>query len=607
MFDRVALARTRAPPDLQSRSFNAPRRGWIRNESIARPTPDGAEVLENIFPTPEGGRIRKGRAQHATVPSQPTHFAVYETGSANDFFAFDADSIFEISSPASATVAPTPAIQQLTGSAWSSVLMTTTGGDFLMAANGADPIHVYDGTNWFPLNTAATSGLAYDAGPGDFTVGDTVTGGTSGATATIVGVLNGTTAVGTLLVQGITGTFADNEALTDGSGGAATSNIPSGVTSINTAVTSGLATSSVSYLWKHKSRVWAVEADSTSAWYLPADAIAGAFTEFPLGGVLAQGGTLLFGGTWSQDSGAGRDDLMIFISTTGEVAVYEGTDPSSNFSLVGVYRIGRPLGKNAHFRAGGDLAILTDDGIVPLAGAVQADRAALSGKAVTYPIEEEWRQIVKSRVNATDSYSATLWHRETMLVVGVPSLLGVPGYVLIANARTGGWTKYTGWDVRASAVFDDKLYFGDGDGAIWRGETTGADDGDAYAPLWVPRFDMLGDPGHKVAMHCRLLARTNKSWRVQLFACGDYFVRPPTPLEAPDNDGVSLWDTGTWDSAVWDEGATPYKNTLTEWQSVAAHGAALAPGVMIPSGRSQEPDLEFISLTLAYQRASLIG
>jgi hypothetical protein len=65
--------------------------------------------------------------------------------------------------------------------------------------------------------------LLYDGQTVNFTVGSTVTGGTSGATARITADADGG-ATGTLTITDIDGTFIDNEALTDAAGGAAVVN-----------------------------------------------------------------------------------------------------------------------------------------------------------------------------------------------------------------------------------------------------------------------------------------------------------------------------------------------------------------------------------------------
>lgn len=73
--------------------------------------------------------------------------------------------------------------------------------------------------------------LTYDTQTGSFTEGLTVTGTLSGATGVIVADHN-SNPTGTLTLRDLTGTFEDNELLTDTSIGSATTNIPSGVETI---------------------------------------------------------------------------------------------------------------------------------------------------------------------------------------------------------------------------------------------------------------------------------------------------------------------------------------------------------------------------------------
>src|SRR5690606_33667887 len=80
---------------------------------------------------------------------------------------------------------------------------------------------------------------------------------------------------------------------------------------------STLTTADLSYAWVYKNRIWFLQKDSLSAWYLPVDQIAGELTEFPLGGVLGKGGQLAIGTTWSQDLGDGLNALCAFISSEG--------------------------------------------------------------------------------------------------------------------------------------------------------------------------------------------------------------------------------------------------------------------------------------------------
>ena len=50
------------------------------------------------------------------------------------------------------------------------------------------------------------------------------------------------------------------------------------------------------------------------------------------------------------------------------MAVYQGTDPSdaTKWSLVGVFKIARPIGKRCIVNVGPELIVITESGFVPL-------------------------------------------------------------------------------------------------------------------------------------------------------------------------------------------------------------------------------------------------
>jgi hypothetical protein len=90
--------------------------------------------------------------------------------------------------------------------------------DFKMLAQGGLYYTQFDGNDvpqYFAIN--------FDAQTSPYTVGSTLTGVTSGATGVIYAVSDKGTS-GTIILTGESGTFVDNELLTDGSGGSAMSN-----------------------------------------------------------------------------------------------------------------------------------------------------------------------------------------------------------------------------------------------------------------------------------------------------------------------------------------------------------------------------------------------
>ncbi|MEE8482234.1 MAG: hypothetical protein V3S12_02685, partial [Acidiferrobacterales bacterium] len=365
----------------------------------------------------------------------------------------------------------------------------------------------------------------------------------------------------------------------------------------------GVATTALSQVWSSHERLFFIEKNTMNAWYLSTKAIGGAATKLPLGQIFKRGGSLLFGANWSLDAGDGQDDVCMFITTEGEIAVYSGINPASasTWELVGVYLISKPLNKHAYFDAGGDVAIMTEDGIVPVSAAITKDRAALQSHAITMPIEDAWQEAVFNR-SAGYPFTATLWRSATMLIVGVPSLDGANDVAFVSNARTGAWCRFTGWDIRCSAVFDDKFYFGTDSGTVVQGETSGKDVAGGYIGRWVPKFNDDGNANCKLAVHARLTSRTKQSYVPAIQAFSDFNLGAydsVVPSEATSGD---VWGTAIWGTAIW--GDDGIKKTTTTWQTVSAIGVALAPVYQIASNNTQAPTVELIVGDLIYETGS---
>lgn len=592
MLNRLAAGQSRAQ-STRDQIIPAPTKGWVQSGNITQAPLDAAEVLDNFFPTAQSAELRSGATLYADIGASVVRLFTY-TSTSVDLFGSTATGIYDCDRIAVGgdTFAD---VYGLSSGDWSAVQTSTSAGQFLVIANGADPMHYWDAGEWNPINGAAVNDVPYDALSTAFAVGETVTGGTSGASATIVSITQTSATAGTLKVGTITsGPFQNDEALTS-AGGAATAN---GASSAASGITiTGVDTSALEQLWLFKERIFAVEKDTMSAWYLPAESIGGAALELPLGSVFAKGGTLLFGATWSLDSGAGMDDVCIFVSSEGEIAVYEGTDPSSaaTWSLAGVYEISRPLNKHAFFKAGGDLAILTEDGIIPVSEALRKDRAALQAVAMTFPIEDAWKDAVANR-SVEFPITATLWQSKARLYIGVPGDLAY-----VANARTGAWCRYTGWNVRCSSIADDQLYFANSDGVVLKGENGGSDNGVAYTGAYVPKFSDAGIPNVKQVNMQALTYRASGAPIYYARAWADYEVgESPIPPIGTFEDG-DVWGTGVWGAFVWGGSAT--SKTYTKWKTVRNQGYSLSVGVYVTSNTTSAQVFEILATRIRFEAA----
>lgn len=577
--------------------FPAPVRGWVQSGNITTAGRDQAEVLDNIFPTAQGAELRSGASVYASIGASIVRLFTYSAGTDSTFAAtasgiYNADRI-------NAGGAAFADVAGLVSGDWSEVQISTSGGQFVFVVNGVDHAHYYNGTDWNAIAGVAPFNVPYDALSAAFTVGETVTGGTSGATATIIGITQSSATAGILKVGTITGgPYQNNEALTSALGAATANGASTAAPSVSI---TGIATTSLKQCWLFKERIFAVEKNSMSAWYLPTKSIGGAATEIPLGAVFRRGGELLFGATWSLDSGSGIDDVCLFVTSNGEIAVYNGTDPSSaaTWELVGVYDISQPLNKHASFKAGGDRAILTRDGIISVASALRQDRAALQVSAITAPIEDAWIKAVANGSNAFQ-ITATLWQSKGKLIIGVPVSGQNVSYV--SNAKTGAWCRYTGWDVRCSTVANDTLFFGTNSGDVMHGETGGDDNGLAYTGVYVPKFTTANGTAVKSVNFAWATVRTNGSPIFSMKAMSDYEVSSivaPQPIVV---DAGSTWGTGVWGTFIW--GGSSETKTYTIHKTVRAKGYSFSAGLAVTSNAVVAPVFEILSTGVRYENAS---
>lgn len=205
-------------------------------------------------------------------------------------------------------------------------------------------------------------------------------------------------------------------------------------------------TGNLAFVWPHKNHIYGVQSASLDAWYLGLDAIGGAATKFSMSSIFKYGGFLQCGTNWSISASSGLYELAVFITSEGEVALYDGLNPGdTSWKLLGVYKISRPLGRRCLLKTGGDVAVMTEDGIVPLSKVMQLDQIALQNVAVTKPIAPAWRKAVLDRTGLT-GWQITTWPLESMGIVSLPKLNSVDAVQFVANVRTGAWARYTGWD-----------------------------------------------------------------------------------------------------------------------------------------------------------------
>jgi hypothetical protein len=333
----------------------------------------------------------------------------------------------------------------------------------------------------------------------------------------------------------------------------------------------------------HKNRLWFVFKDSTKAGYLATGAVAGAVTTFELGGLFTQGGYLVAQATWTRDGGAGADDLAVFISSRGQVAVYAGTDPASGstWELIGVYDVGPPIGYRCFTKVGGDLALLNIDGVLPLSNILNLDRAAQQTAAITANINNAMNDAARS-YKANFGWELTPYAKGTMALLNVPIQEGQLQHQYVMNTITGAWCKFTGLNANCWAVFKDNLYFGGNDGFVYQADTTGID---VTTPI-----DAIGQGAYN---YYKMAGRL-KNWKLlQPLLTTDSDSRPAIGISTDFRDNASLGTPSSsstisalYDTAIYDTDMYAIESrTVADWTSISGIGQCASIHFRARTGR----------------------
>ena len=570
---------------------------------------DGTFADNEALTDPLGGAAVANIPSGVTARGPVESMITYRFGGTEKLFAAHATSIFEVGSPVEPDETPAATVDGQTSGDYSVAPFETAGLGFVWALNGTDLPRLYDGTTWHQIFSTETYGLAYDGGTVLFSVGATVTGGTSGATGVVAKVVGNATS-GTLHIRSVTGTFQNDENLTGG-GGAAVANIPSGVSTITAQKITGLSFTLDKLICgcAYRNRMFFARKNTMTAVYLPVEVVSGAASSLNLTGVFTKGGWLEFIATWSSDAGDGIDDRIVFVTNQGEAAVYSGSfADAGNISFVGRFDIGSPpLGKNAFLSVGGDLIIMTQAGWIPMSQVVGNDETRLSAVAVTAKIETLWRKMVNDRGSVP--WQAIRWPERGVALISLPKTdANQDRMCLVFNVETMAAAIFTGWDVRSLARFDGNIYFGTSDGKIMLADSGGSDDGSAYVARAAGLAERLAGGLPMTARLARAAFEYSTDFNMRISIAADYgydFPAPPAAMEV-SSGGAALWDSALWDQARWDQGLDAPVKRKSNWEAVGGYGFALAWQVQITIGSDVAPDIELQSIDLTYEIGNVV-
>lgn len=317
----------------------------------------------------------------------------------------------------------------------------------------------------------------------------------------------------------------------------------------------------------HKNRVYVWEDDSQSFWYGATDAIGGTFTEFDLSTLAPFGGNLVSMMTWNHDGGDGVDDYAVFLMSSGDVLLYQGSDPgdANNWSLIGVFKIGRPLAVRGSVKVGGDIAIITDQDFVFFSQVFQA------GGAVT-----SQTKLSGAAIDAVENYSANygwqtiLYPKASIggwLLFNVPVATNTKYHQYVINTVTGAATKFEGMNARCWGLYNNDLYFGEST-KVMKADDGLNDNGDFIECSVQSAYSELGSPAEKTLNSFRNVIKVDGNVVLNTTVSYDYG-------QASITQDVSSVSSGTPWGSPWGSPWSPQSATRNELVLSSGQGVAL--------------------------------
>jgi len=346
--------------------------------------------------------------------------------------------------------------------------------------------------------------------------------------------------------------------------------------SANTISGSGLTQSNLIQACVYRSRVFMVESGTLNVWYLPVNSITGTALALNLGQYCKLGGYVVACETWAaMGSEQGMSyDMLTVITSQGEILTFQGTDPSSanTWSLVGIFRGAKPLGRRCLMKFGADLLAILQDGVYSVSS-ILYQREQAPSLAISDKIRSAFNDAAAA-YGTTFGWQPVYYPQGQRLIVNVPQdASGVTYVQYVQNTISQAWCRFVGWNARSWALFNSVPYFGDASGAVWQTDTTNTDNGVAVSAPVKQAFTNLGVVGrNKHLTMARPRLSSNGAPSVGISADVDFANTPmPTPQLLPGNTG-SPWNTSPWNISPWSSG----ESVREPWITLTGIGTVIA-------------------------------
>lgn len=335
---------------------------------------------------------------------------------------------------------------------------------------------------------------------------------------------------------------------------------------------SGLTSSTLIGVAVSHNRLFFWADNSQSFWYASVNAISGPLDEFNLSRVARFGGKIVSIFNWTVDTGEGMDDKTVILFSSGQAAIYSGTDPgdSTNWSLQGVYDIGEPAAHRGMVQIGSDVRIITSTDYISF--------PELLARGLGKPTKASGAlQKAYSAQSESFGWHAVFFPEGPFALFNVPTSSGYVQHVL--NTTTNAWCRFTDIKAHAWTTFDGGIYYGGDSGVIYKFWDGASDNGSAINAEGLQAWSNFGSDFRKRVTTYRIILTTIGDLDYSS-SIGYDFINP----SALSPQTIS--STGTPWGSPWGSPWSPGSTVTEYWNMAVGSGVSVAPKVKVSASKS---------------------
>lgn len=341
-----------------------------------------------------------------------------------------------------------------------------------------------------------------------------------------------------------------------------------------------------------KKRLMFTARSSSKVWILDIGSVGGVAKLFDFGPQLMNGGAVLGLANWTQDDGAGIDDRLTILGSSGDLVIYAGTDPTTadDFECLGTWYIGQPpVGRRCFTTGGGNVFVLTQFGVIPVNQIVQGGLDNVLTSNTPLLVQLRKLQDILNTDFATllnvDGWELLEMPNKALIHIARPSV-SVSEHIQYAFQQHNlAWSRFLDVPARTFARRLNESYGGTDDSRVLRildGFTDGKLlDGTGAVEVrarLTPAFSYFGNPTvRKQAsmMRVNFVSSLAPAYALQMNV--DFQIGSGTGNAIAGPTVGSFWNQAFWNQALWSGGSASF----AEWRSVEGLGFALAPTIFV--------------------------